>query len=191
MIEVGDWVEGDNGYGVIIKIFPEYYQYWDDQIPDGKQPGDKEQDSVIIKRFCSFDFKVRLQTQTNSMRYISKVTKKDMSKINALLKDEKIAHKFENYKVQDDIVEIVNWNQTLSDEKIKLIREGLDNLENNGNLRMTMREIEKFFKKTFDIDLIRKSKAIANCYIQLSTVGLGIYKNKELLFKQIDIIDKK
>lgn len=190
MIEVGDWVEGDNGYGVIVKIFPEYYNYWDDDLPDDKKPGDKNQDSVIIKRFCSFDFKVYPQTQTNSMESVSKVTKKDMKKINSLLKDEKTAKRFESYNVHDDICEIVNWDQKLSKESIKLIRKGLENLKNNGTLNMTMREIEAYIKNEFDIDLIDDSKFIPNCYIQLTTIGLGVYKDKELLFKQIGITEK-
>ena len=131
-MQVGDWVEGDNGYGVIVKLFPKYYQYWD-SIPAEKKAGDKEQDDVVIKRFCSFDFKVYPQTQLNSMKYISKVSKKEMETINKLLKDEKKAKRYEKYKTEE-ISEICNWNLKIAVTKIKTIHAALEQLENNGNL---------------------------------------------------------
>ena len=54
---------------------------------------------------------------------------------------------------------------------------------------MTTKEIETYLKKTFGITNLFENPKNANCYIQLVSVGLGIYKNKELLFKKIGIIE--
>lgn len=193
MLEVGDWVEGDNGYGVIHKIYPEYYQFWEDDIPEGNEPGDKKQDVVIIKRFCSFYFKVYPQTRAISIKYVSKISNNDMKKVKELLKDEKKSQRFKKYKVDDGICEIANWDQYLTKERYCLIESKLETLENNGNLNMTMREVESYLEKEFGIDLINGSSANgpSNYYVQVTSVGLGVYKDHELLFKKIGIVDKK
>ena len=189
-MKVGDWVEGNNGYGLIVKIYSDYYQYWDDDIPAQKKPGDKKQDDVVIKRFCSFDFKVYPQTQLNSIKFVSKVTKKNMHKINRLLEDEKTLKRFNNYKVDDDICEVANFDQNLTTQIVCNIDKGLKKIPDNGNLSMTAREIEDYLKKKYKIDLIDNEKFIPNSYIQLTSVGLGIYRDNELLFKKIAINDK-
>ncbi len=189
MIKIGDWVEGDNGYGVIARIFPRYYQYSDDNIPAGKKIGDKLQDSVILKRFCSFDFKVHLQTRVISASLASIVSANDMEQINVLLKDVKILKRFESYQMKEDLCEVVNFDQNNSIEKIAIISNGLNKLEGNGNLNMTIREIESYLKIEFDIELINRAK-LPNCFIQLLSAGLGLYRNNEMLFKKISILKK-
>lgn len=50
MIKEGDWVDAYGGYGIVVKIIPEYYESWWGDIPENKTPGDIKQDRVIIKR---------------------------------------------------------------------------------------------------------------------------------------------
>lgn len=185
-IREGDWVDAYGGYGIVVKVEPEYYEYWYSDIPEGKKVGDKKQDIVLVKILCNHEFKVRPQVRTVAMSLMSPITKKDMAAISKLLKDEKVAKKFENYRVQETGY-VINWDQDLPDESFEAVRHGLENLTNNGNLAMTMKEIEKYFREVFDIDLFRKTKS-PNCYVQLLSSEPISYRCKEMLFKEIRIL---
>lgn len=192
MIKEGDWVDAYGGYGIVVRIFHEYYERWWNDIPENKIPGDKRQDVVIIKRFCSHQFKVYPQTKVMSIKLVSEIEKSDLDKITTLLKDEKNLRRFERYQTDDSISDVTNWDQHLSETKFEEIKDGLKGLENNTNLKMTMMEISALLKQEFDIDLFARVDKIPrpNCYIQMISCGLGVYRNKEKLFKEIRIHKK-
>ena len=184
----GEWIEGDNGYGVVVKIIHRYYQYGDDDIPANNKVGDKKKDSILMKRFCSFDFKVRPQTRLFSLSLAHKISKKDMLSIKKLLDDEKVSKRFEKYQIEM-FDEISNFSQKLSETKLADIRNGLSRLKNNGSLKLTCKEIESYLSTEFDIELFESHKN-SNCYIQLVSDGIGNYRDRETLFKRIDIHEK-
>ncbi len=187
-VEAGDWVECLNGYGIVVKVFPEYYEHGEDDIPEGKKIGDRRQYSLIVKRFCSYDFKIYPQTLLNSEGLIGRVSASNLKKVKKLLEDPKVAARFEKYKVLD-LCGVNNIDFTLPDEKIEQIERGLAAMKDNGNLSMTVREIEAYLKKEFDLELLSKKgpKGWPNCYIQLLTVGFGVYRDKQSLYKKIGI----
>lgn len=192
MIREGDWVDLYGGYGVVVKIFPEYYECWWKDIPDDKAPGEKKQDRVIIKRFCNREFKVYPQTKVMSMDLVSEIEPSDLDRINELLMDEKISRRFEQYRVDNSIGDVINFDQFLSDRKFAEVKAWLDRLENNGNLQMTMMEINSLLKRELDVDVFAHVDKIPrpNCYIQVVSSGLGEYRDKEMLFKKLGIIAK-
>lgn len=192
MIKEGDWIDAYGGYGIVVKIIPEYYESWWGDIPENKTPGDIKQDRVIIKRFCSHQFKVYPQTKVMSMKLVSEIENNDMDKIAALLKDEKSLRRFERYQITDSISDVINWDRYLSEDKFEEIKTGLERLDNNGNLKITMMEISALLKQVFDIDLFARVDKIPrpNCYIQMISCGIGGYRNKEKLFKELRIHKK-
>jgi hypothetical protein len=198
MIKEGDWVDAYGGFGVVVKIFPEYCESWSGASLGKFAIGEKIQDSVVIKRFCSHDFKVRLQTKTMSMSLVSEIEPGDLRKIKNLLKDEKTLRKFEKYEIDDSICDVVNWDQRLSDEQFERVSCKLKNLNGNGNLRMTMIQIRNLLRDELDLfqslsshrDGDGKLPPRPNCYIQTLSCGLGVYENKEQLFNEIRIHKK-
>lgn len=58
LIRIGDWMWGDGGYGQVTQIFHDYYEEYDNHIPEGKTVGDYKETWAIIKYFCTWD-KVR------------------------------------------------------------------------------------------------------------------------------------
>lgn len=186
MLKLGDWVGGDNGYGVVHRIVPEYYEYWHFDIPSGKNVGDKKQDLVVLKRFCSYSFKVAPQTRILAALLVSEIEDAEREKILRLLADEKNRRKFERYVVKDDARELVSWDLNIESEKIPFVERAIQSLECNGALKMTMRDIEKYLSESFSVNIFSNPK-YPNCRIQLVSCGLGAYNsNKEMLFERIN-----
>lgn len=98
MLEVGKWVEADNGYGVIERLFPEYYQFGDDSLPPRKRVGDTKQNVIVVKRFCSFDFKVYPQTRIVSEILVRAMDNEALGKVRSLLENDKNRKRFEKYR---------------------------------------------------------------------------------------------
>lgn len=69
------------------------------QYPYRGVAGDRKQDSVLVKRFCSFDFKVYPPIRIGSGRLASKV-KHELNRIYQLLENEKQTKRFANYKIR-------------------------------------------------------------------------------------------
>lgn len=185
MVEIGDWVDALGGYGIVVSVVPEYYEYWYTNVPPGKSVGDKKQDIVVVKKLCNHEFKVGIQTKCLSASLVSPITKIDLSLISKLLKDERIARRFEKYKVREEET-VVNWHQEMSDTRFEEVRNELENLKENGKLRWTVSDAESFLRKSLGFELIMQTKS-PNCYIQLISAGLGVYRGKETVFKEIQI----
>lgn len=186
MLKVGDWAGGDNGYGVIHRFVPVYYEYWHSEIPADKNVGDKKQDLVVLKRFCSFSFKVGLQTKILAAQSVYEIEEDEREKIFQLLADEKNRRKFDRYEVEDDSRDIVDWDLDIESEKIAFIENAIKSFEGNGALKMTMRDIQGYLSESLGLDIFSNPK-YPNCRIQLVSCGLGAYNSeKEMLFERIN-----
>lgn len=188
MFKLGQWVEADNGYGVIERIFSEYYQFGDDFIPTDKHIGDKKQDVMVVKRFCSFDFKVFPQTRVVSERLIRSIDEEIMDDIYDLLEVHKNLKRFKNYKVKTDFDEILNVDIYFSDEDKEKFERALNEFLSNYEL-FTVRELQDHL----GIDNIFNAKAgpTPNYYLQLGSNGLGSYnENREMIFRRARLVKK-
>lgn len=178
MHKVGDWVHTQNGVGIITNVLPVYQQYWDEEQelkdrneglfkddPDtedrifGKVPksGEWIKDIITVKRLCDHDLKPLTRTKCfTSLAYANdKITKKEMKEVNRILQDPKIKNRFDNYKCKYEQVRH-RWNILIPPEKAVKVKKALDNLEGNDSeaIRMTMHEIEDYFKRIFNIDIL-------------------------------------
>lgn len=216
MFKEGDWVHTEDGIGIITKVFPHYYQYWEKEMEererketygDGRQLADKlygkikevgdwVKDIIYVKRLCNHDLKPFSRTKCFSTQAAAndKITQKEMKAINKILQDPKIAQKFQKYKCEYDQHRHV-WGVLVPAAKAAEIKSALDKLEgnSNGSLTMTMREIEAYFKESFNIDVFEslKKKTFNNATIHtlaLPEDDVQHYNaNKEQVFCKIMI----
>lgn len=184
MVKVGDWVEADNGYGIVVSIFPRFYQEGEHDIPDEKRLGDLKQHSFVVKRFCSYEFKVRFQVRLMSEKLVSPVSEKTMESIKKLLSEGNTKERFEKYKDWYDGKDMVTENLALKPGDITAIEEVVENL--SGNSEFTLDEVkalighEKFGQRGLSV----------THYLQLVSSGLGRYRDRKMLFTEAALREK-
>lgn len=177
MHKVGDWVHTENGVGIVTNVFPVYQQYWDEKQelkereeglfsddPEtedeifGKVPktGEWIKDIITIKRLTNHDLKPysKVMCFTTEAYANDKITKKEMREVTKILKDQKIKQRFEKYECKYYDVSSA-WKTLIPPRKVVEIKKTLDELKGNNesSLKMTMREIEAYFKNKFNVDI--------------------------------------
>lgn len=217
MYKEGDWVHTQDGIGIVTRVFPHYYQYWEKSIDDRyryetygddeklatsllgekKEVGDWIKDIIYVKRLCDHDLnpKKRIMCFYTKAYANDRIAAKEKKTVEKLLKDQKLAEKFKNYQCQYP-EPLRGWNILISADQAVLIKKALDSLENNNDekLNMTMRQIETYFKTGFDVDIYedQHKKLFANATIQtqLHPEGAPGYYNKdrEEIVRSIQIV---
>lgn len=185
--KIGDWIAGHNGYGMIDRIIPIYYEYWNEEIPEGKQIGDISGYMIVMRRLCSYEFKVRIKDEIFAAWSKMHISKKDMLRIEKILQDPKIKKRFDEYKTKEFGL-VIGLPNKGTEEEIKKIKHFIASIPNNGNLKMTMKDIEKYMKDNLDMHPLWNREKGANYRLQVYAKDYR-YRGKEILFSEIKLIE--